>query len=125
LKSHYAIGAPDSWQQSFVSTYASAHPWEDFAETWAHHIHILDTLETASDSTIAVGGRAIVSPLPLAAEREFDDLLTEWLTLSICLNQLNRSMGTRDAYPFTLSDRVIDKLKFVHQIRRARPARLQ
>jgi hypothetical protein len=68
---------------------------------------------------MAVGGRAIVSPLPLAAEREFDDILTEWLPLAVCLNQLNRSMGTRDAYPFTLTDRIIEKLKFVHRIRGA------
>src|SRR6202011_5238904 len=31
-----------------VTPYASAHPWEDFAETWAHYFHMVDTLETAT-----------------------------------------------------------------------------
>jgi hypothetical protein len=114
LEKHYSAGASDAWQQSFVSSYASAHPWEDFAETWAHYIHIVDTLDTASDSAIALRGRAIMSPLPLSAERSFTAILDDWLPLSVCLNQLNRSMGMRDAYPFALTNRVIHKLSFVH-----------
>jgi hypothetical protein len=114
LERHYAAGATDGWQQSFVSFYASAHPWEDFAETWSHYIHIVDTLDTASDSALALGDRAIVSPLPLAANRPFAEILADWLPLAVCLNQLNRSMGMRDAYPFTLPNRVVDKLAFVH-----------
>ena len=113
---HYEAGPPDGWQQSFVSAYATMHPWEDFAETWAHYIHILDTLETASDSALAIGGSTIVSPLPLAVERPFAAILHEWLPLAVCLNQLNRSMGTRDAYPFALPDRVMQKLDFVHAL---------
>jgi len=116
LRSHYASGPPNAWQQWFVSAYASAHPWEDFAETWAHYIHILDTLETASASMLAIGGRAIVSPLPLVAERRFVSILDAWRPLSVCLNQLNRSLGIRDAYPFAVADRVIEKLTFVHEI---------
>jgi hypothetical protein len=92
------------------------HPWEDFAETWAHYIHIVDTLETASDSGLAILGNTIVSPLPLIAERPFAATLSEWLPLTVCLNQLTRSMGVRDAYPFALTDRVIEKLEFVHGI---------
>jgi hypothetical protein len=116
LKSHYESGPPEAWQQGFVSAYASAHPWEDFAETWAHYLHILDTLETASASTLAIDGRAIVSPLPLAAERRFVSILDAWRPLSVCLNQLNRSLGMRDAYPFAVADRVMEKLTFVHEI---------
>ena len=48
LKRHYEQGAPADWPERFVSAYATSHPWEDFAETWAHYLHIVDTLETAN-----------------------------------------------------------------------------
>jgi len=116
LAAHYERGSTDGWQESFVSSYASAHPWEDFAETWAHYIHIVDTLETANDAWLGLAGRAISAPLPLAAERPFSEMLADWLPLAVALNQLNRSMGMRDAYPFSLTDRVVDKLAFVHRV---------
>ena len=114
LAAHYAH-ASDDWQASFVSSYASAHPWEDFAETWAHCIHIVDTLETAHDARLRIGSRNLAAPLPRRAEA-FTTTIDDWLALSVALNQLNRSMGMRDAYPFTLSDRVIEKLAFVRQL---------
>jgi hypothetical protein len=116
LAAHYGGGSTASWQDSFVSCYASAHPWEDFAETWAHYIHIVDTLDTANDNQLGLAGRAISPPLPLAAERPFAAMLGDWLPLTVALNQLNRSMGMRDAYPFALTDRVVDKLAFVHRV---------
>jgi hypothetical protein len=115
LQTYYGAAPSDAWQQSYVSRYASMHPWEDFAETWAHFIHILDTLETASSSAVAVGSRVIAAPLPLGP-RAFEAALADWLTLSVSLNQLNRSMGMRDAYPFALTSAVIDKLRFVHDL---------
>jgi hypothetical protein len=115
LAAHYARSSTDGWQDTFVSFYASAHPWEDFAETWAHYIHIVDTVDTASDAEVSLAGRAIAAPLPLA-NRPFEKLLGDWLPLTVTLNQLNRSMGMRDAYPFSLSDRVVAKLAFVHGI---------
>jgi hypothetical protein len=39
--------SPANWQKSFISKYATSHPWEDWAETWAHYLHIMDMLETA------------------------------------------------------------------------------
>jgi len=116
LAAHYARQSMDGWQESFVSLYASAHPWEDFAETWAHFIHLVDTLETASDARIALQDRGISAPLPLAADRPLATLLEDWLPLTVALNQLNRSMGMHDAYPFALTDRVVDKLAFVHRL---------
>jgi hypothetical protein len=116
LAAHYARSPTDGWQESFVSFYASAHPSEDFAETWAHYIHIVDTLETASDAKLALAGRAMTGPLPLTADRPFAALLDDWLPLTVVLNQLNRSMGMRDAYPFALTSRVVDKLAFVHRL---------
>ena len=47
LQTHYQFDAPQDWNQRFISKYASSHPWEDWAETWAHYLHIMDTLETA------------------------------------------------------------------------------
>jgi hypothetical protein len=116
LAAHYGRASTDGWQESFVSFYASAHPWEDFAESWAHYIHIVDTLETANDARLGLADRAISAPLPLAAERPFTAMLGDWLPLTVALNQLNRSMGMRDAYPFALTDRVVDKLAFVHRV---------
>jgi hypothetical protein len=114
LAAHYAQ-AKDDWQASFVSSYASAHPWEDFAETWAHYVHIVDTLDTANDAGLRIGSRSMAAPLSGGAEA-FTAAIGDWLALSVALNQLNRSMGMRDAYPFTLSDRVIEKLAFVRQV---------
>ena len=114
LRRHYEQGAPESWREQFVSAYASRHPWEDFAETWAHCIHILDTLETASASTVALCGRDLSSPLPLEAGRPFTAVLADWAPLTVCLNQLNRSMGMRDAYPFVIAPPVVRKLEFIH-----------
>jgi hypothetical protein len=92
------------------------HPWEDFAESFAHYIHILDTLETASASGVTVGGRELRSPLPLAAGRSFAEVLADWAPLTVCLNQLNRSMGMPDAYPFVIAPPVVRKLEFVHSL---------
>ena len=122
LERHYQSGPPADWPQRFVSAYATLHPWEDWAETWAHYLHIRDTLQTAAEYGVVVGGpRAVAdkrplesTPRPDAAERGFDEVLGEWLPLTYALNAVNRSMGREDLYPFTLAQPVIDKLAFVH-----------
>lgn len=127
LRRYYAEGPSPEWQQSFVSAYAAAHPWEDFAETWAHYLHMVDTLETASDYGFSIRGRALRSPAtsvnvgvrqqagnpPPAA---FEELLADWIELTLTLNALNRSMGLRDAYPFALSPGANGKLAYVHRL---------
>jgi hypothetical protein len=123
LKRHYAEGPPGDWQQRYVSSYATTHPWEDFAETWAHYIHIVDTLEMAGAFSLEVHphadktGRlaAEVSFDPYAAER-FDTVIASWLPVTFALNSVNRAMGLRDLYPFILSPPVIEKLGFVHRL---------
>jgi hypothetical protein len=123
LKKYYDQGAPESWQDHYISTYAASHPWEDWAETWAHYLHIIDTLETAQAYGLAVTG----FPLQMLALSEFIEksstydqsfkrLLTEWLPLTFAFNGINRSMGMDDIYPFVLSHGVIDKLYFVDKI---------
>ncbi|WP_249010247.1 putative zinc-binding metallopeptidase [Conexibacter sp. DBS9H8] len=118
LEAHYAAGPPADWAQRHVSAYATMHPYEDWAETFAHYLHIRDTLQTAAAFELHVGG-----PTPslradptdaLAPDLPFSALLADWLPLTYALNQVNRSMGHDDLYPFTLAPAVIDKLTFVH-----------
>jgi hypothetical protein len=123
LQRHYDQGAPSDWAGRYVSAYATMHPWEDWAETFAHYLHIRDTLQTAVEYGVTVRGpRAVTldrslkaTPQPEAGERAFDEVLDNWLPLTYALNAVNRSMGRDDLYPFTLAQPVIDKLEFVHR----------
>ena len=123
LKKHYADGPSPDWQSSFVSSYASSHPWEDWAETWAHYLHMTDTLETAATCGLSLKPsrqdepRLGVAPDPLADKTPpFDRLIESWLPLTYMLNNLNRGMGMADAYPFVLPPAAIEKLRFVHDV---------
>lgn len=126
LKRHYAAGPPADWQSNYVSGYAAAHPWEDFAETWAHYLHIVDTLETARAFGLRIRPRvsegadleAKVDFNPHKA-RDIEDLIEPWLPLTYAVNSLNRSMGQPDLYPFILSPAVIGKLGFMNGLVRA------
>lgn len=115
LKRHYA--ASRQLEPQFISTYAAAHPWEDFAETFAHYLHMVDTLETAGQFGFING---TLGAFPGATE-DVPSLLAEWTKLSVALNSLNRSMGAPDAYPFAISPEVAEKLAFVHRLIRKRP----
>jgi hypothetical protein len=105
LERHYAAPPPDDWAVRFISPYAAAHPWEDWAETWAHYLHMRDTLETAQQFGLAPD-----------AGSDFDTLLSSWLDLSVALNALNRSMGLPDPYPFHVTPLPARKLVFVHEV---------
>ncbi len=118
LQRYYASGATADWAQRFVSAYATAHPWEDFAETWAHYFHMVDTLETAGSFGLAVVPKASKG---LKARTDFDAhradmarLVDAWIPLTFAANSMNRSMGLPDLYPFVLSKAAITKLTFVH-----------
>ncbi|MBX9819500.1 MAG: putative zinc-binding peptidase [Afipia birgiae] len=127
LQRHYANGPSPDWQMRFVSPYASSHPWEDFAETFAHYLHIVDTLETAHAFGLAVRPR-IRDADDISAEMNFDphrsrdvmQLIDAWLPLAFAVNSLNRSMGQPDLYPFILSSAAIEKLGFIHDLAHAR-----
>ena len=124
LKRHYREGSPPRWRERFVSAYATAHAWEDFAETWAHYLHILDTLETAEAFGVATHPRGIAQADQLAASVDFHPeaaesvapMIEAWLPLTFALNSLNRSMGLGDLYPFVLTPAIIDKLGFIHHL---------
>jgi hypothetical protein len=130
-KRHYADGPPADWPLHFVSAYASMHPWEDWAETWAHYLHLVDTLQTARSFGLIVSpkpvGGAPEPPIATTAvhREDFDSVMTAWIPLTVALNSMNRSMGLPDLYPFVLSDEAIEKLRFVHQVIEAAPALLK
>jgi hypothetical protein len=126
LEAHYNSGAPADWQDRYISTYAASHPWEDWAETWAHYLHIVDTLETGEHFSIAVEHRMPDGTVRRADPDfdpycidEFQPIIDNWLPLTFALNSINRSMGQADLYPFVLSQPVIEKLGFVHQVVRS------
>jgi hypothetical protein len=123
LKIHYAEGAPPDWQNSFISEYATTHPWEDFAETWAHYLHIVDTLETAGAFGVQVAPKLDESgeleadgDVDPYKEPDIETLVSAWLPLTFAVNNLNRSMGQPDLYPFILSKPAIAKLGFIHDL---------
>jgi hypothetical protein len=121
LERHYSSAPPVGWENSYVSTYATAHPWEDWAESFAHYLHIRDTLQTAAAFGLVVGGPdAATSPdvplgaVPMEDPSGFREIERTWLPLTYALNAVNRSMGKDDLYPFVLSEQVLAKLRFVH-----------
>jgi hypothetical protein len=114
LDRHYRQGAPPGWEEDFVSSYATMHPAEDWAETFAHYLHIRDTLDTCAAFGMAPAGatfeRRILGP------SGFDTIIKMWLPLVWALNMVNRSMGRDDLYPFVLPAPVLDKMRFIHDV---------
>lgn len=119
LKRNYEQGPPPNWQDDFISTYASSHPWEDFAESFAHYLHIVDTLETARSFGMVVEPRGHAE---MSAEVAFnpyfahdaEQLVSAWIPFSVALNAMHRSLGVPDLYPFILGPTVVAKLEFIH-----------
>ncbi|MBE7183955.1 MAG: putative zinc-binding metallopeptidase [Methylobacterium mesophilicum] len=142
LQANYEQGPPADWQERHISPYASAHPWEDFAETWAHYLHISDTLEMAR--ALKLEPEALDAGVPLVVEGQgepgaadtmpdaatdearesfdgrFDGMLADWLAVSEATNALNRCMGLPDVYPFVIAPKTAGKLRFVHELLKAK-----
>ncbi len=123
LKRHYDEGPPADWNDRFVSAYATMHPWEDWAETWAHHLHMVDAVEIAGSLGMTLSpkphGRkqsAARVAAPRGPARTFDELLAAWIPLTFATNCLTRSIGQQDWFPFVLSNQAIAKLRLVHQV---------
>ncbi|MCF7977350.1 MAG: putative zinc-binding peptidase [Chromatiaceae bacterium] len=123
LDQHYQDGAPPNWQEQFISAYASMHPWEDWAESWAHYLLMVDALETAYQFGLSIRPRAgnddsldVDHGFDAYRAMSFDNLLQHWLPLTLALNSLNRSIGHEHAYPFVLASPAIEKLRFVHRV---------
>lgn len=125
LQRNYSNGPDPAWPSLFVSAYASIHPWEDWAETWAHYLHIVDTLGTAYGFGMQHAGAGLpfdrfTSTVLWRPEHatagEFLSMLNEWVELTAVMNELSRSMGQQDLYPFALPKAAIAKLQFVHAL---------
>jgi hypothetical protein len=122
LKIYYKNGAPDNWQETFISKYATAHAWEDWAETWAHYLHIMDMVETAHffglkvDPSATLEGMAANVSFDPYTQLDFQAIVETCVPLSFAVNSINRAMGVPDVYPFIISQGVVDKMKFIHQL---------
>jgi hypothetical protein len=119
---HYNSGPPAAWWDRYVSAYASMHPWEDWAETWGHYLHIHDGMETARAYGLSLRPAPVgAPPEPAVSARRvdlgaFDELIAGWVPLTLALNSMNRSFGMHDPYPFVLTAAAVDKLRFVHEV---------
>ncbi len=123
LQNHYAHGAPADWQLHHISAYASSHPHEDWAETFAHYLHMIDTLDTAYAFGLRIRPRAGHDDNLTASvsfdpynQKGFDPIIEAWLPTTFAMNSINRSMGVDEFYPFVISPEVVEKLKAVHQV---------
>ena len=119
LQRHYDNGAQQDWQDRYISAYASMHPWEDWAESWAHYLHMSDALETAASFGMRLkpqrtGDPALQADVHLKRDVSFQRMIDDWYPLTYALNCLNRGLGLPDSYPFVLSAQVITKLAFIH-----------
>jgi len=116
LKKHYSDPVQD-WSQQFISSYASSHPWEDWAESWAHYLHIIDTVATASEYEVHALNQISGKKVDVGADaKTFAVIHDHWVTLSTALNSMNRSMGINDPYPFAMPTSAIAKLEFIHSV---------
>lgn len=120
---HYATGAPADWADSFISEYATMHPWEDFAECFAHYLHITDTIDTSRESGMVLHADRVrfdapadIVPLESYADQPVERLLADWHWLSLLYNRVNTAMGKAPLYPFDIPPPVVAKLDFVHRV---------
>lgn len=120
---HYKLGPPKNWNSTYISEYATMHPWEDFAECFAHYLHITDSLATAATAGMVLDAERVdeyidesIVPRSDYADASMDDILHDWKWLSLVLNRVNRAMGQADLYPFTIPQPVREKLSFVHEV---------
>ena len=124
LEKYYKNGAPANWSENFISPYATSHSWEDWAETWAHYLHLMDTLETAFSFGIHIHPETEKNVLGTLANikqdpyeiLDFKQIFKSWLPLTFAVNSLNRSMGYSDFYPFIIPEPVVEKLLFIHEL---------
>ena len=122
LKANYTQGPPADWSRHHISAYASAHPWEDWAETWAHYLHIVDSLDTAMAHGLDAEDLELeIKPFTREDLYEPEDadaerilfLLNSWVEMVMVLNEMARSLGHPDFYPFVMPRAVVKKLHFI------------
>ena len=117
LERHYASGPQSDWSMTHVSQYATTHPWEDWAETFAHYLHIRSGLQSADSFGLVVDDPSATAGHNAGSDTShlsIGELIDRWLALTIAMNAMSRSIGQGDVYPFVLPPRVVEKLDFVH-----------
>jgi hypothetical protein len=125
LRKNYDQGPPPDWRDRHISTYAAVHPWEDWAESWAHYLHVVDSLETALG--FGLRGEDVEAEVePFTVDDLYDStapdaqrvvkLINSWVQLTTVLNELARSMGQHDFYPFVMSRPVLRKMHFIQMV---------
>lgn len=122
LKLYYKQGAPENWQNSFISKYATSHPWEDWAETWAHYLHTMDMVETAHfiglnmdppDILRDMVSKATIDPYAI---QDFNTIIKTSVPIAFAVNSINRAMGIPDVYPFVVTQPIVQKMNFIHHL---------
>ena len=123
LQARYRQGPPRHWEKRFVSAYASIHPSEDWAECWAHYLHLRDTLDTAASFGI-VARHVDAEPTPFGLRdlwqsnqpnaEDFLAMLHRWIVITGVMNEMSRAMGQHDFYPFVLPRAAVAKLHLIH-----------
>jgi len=120
---HYKFGAPTGWDGSYISEYATMHPWEDFAECFAHYLHITDIVDTSCEAGLVLHADRVRFSFPrdIAPRASYDDapieqLLDDWKWLALFFNRVNIAMGKNPLYPFQIPPPVVRKLGFVHKV---------
>ena len=122
LQAYYKQGAPNDWQDAFISKYATSHPWEDWAETWAHYLHIMDMEETAHFFRLGVNPIGISKSMKTKVTRDpyiikdFQTIVDTCVPLTFAVNNINRAMGIPDVYPFVITPKVVKKMTFIHEL---------
>ena len=123
ISRHYKFGAPDGWHEAFISEYATMHPWEDFAECFAHYLHITDTIDTSREAGMVLRADLVrfSAPRDIAPLESYDDvpierLLFDWRWISLFFNRVNTAMGKNPLYPFEIPEPVVAKLGFIHRV---------
>ncbi len=123
LDRHYRLGAPEGWQSAYISEYATMHPWEDFAECFAHYLHIQGTLSVAASAGLVLRAERVpelltVDLVPGEDYRQVpvERILDDWRLIAMFFNRVNRAMGHDDLYPFAIPDPVARKLAFIHRV---------
>ncbi len=123
LQTHYRDGPPADWRDRYISSYAASHPWEDWAETWAHYMHLRATLQTVASfgldtsharlSMTPFGSDVLYQREPAAQGQAFLEWINAWVILTAVMNETARSMGQPDIYPFVMNRGAVTKLHFV------------
>ena len=99
----------------------ASHPWEDFAECFAHYLHIVDTLETARsfrhrDRSTRPRGNGSRKSISILTGPSAEQLVNAWVPLSGCSQQPSAQHGAAELLPLRPRRRlVVIKLEFMHR----------